>query len=125
MEPKRIKGTDESPEVILDKSTNEFSFEGKSLPEDVKQFYNPIHEWIEDYVKSPNPETILKFKMDYFNSASSKQILDILETFAKVKDTGKEIIVRWYYFEDDEDMEDSGQGYSEMVDIPFELISYA
>lgn len=125
MEPKRIKGTDESPEVILDKSTNEFSFEGKSLPEDVKEFYNPIHDWIEEYVKNPNPETVVKFKMDYFNSASSKQILDILETFAKLKESGKEIAIKWYYFEDDEDMEDSGEGYSEMIDIPFELISYA
>lgn len=125
MEPKRIKGTDENPEVILDKSTNEFSFGGKSLPEDVKEFYNPIHDWIEEYVKNPNPQTIVKFKMDYFNSASSKQILDILEAFAKVKDLGKEISIKWYYFEDDEDMEDSGEGYSEMIDIPFEFISYA
>lgn len=124
MEAKRIEGTDESPEVILDKATNEFVFKGKSLPEDVKEFYNPILAWIEDYAKNPNDNTVVEFNMEYFNSASSKQILDVLERFAVVKELGKEVSVKWHYMEDDEDMEDAGDSYADIVDIPFELISY-
>ncbi len=124
MEAKRIDGTDESPEVILDKTTNEFVFKGKSLPEDVKEFYTPIHSWIEEYAKDPNEETIVEFSMEYFNSASSKQILDILEKFAVIVATGKKITVKWHFMEDDEDMEDAGDSYADIVDMPFELISY-
>lgn len=123
MEAKRLAGTDESPEVILDKSTNEFKFMGKSLPEDVKEFYTPILNWIEEYVVDPNEETIVEFNMEYFNSASSKQILDILECFALVTEKGKKITVKWHFTEDDEDMEDAGESYADIVDVPFELIS--
>ena len=78
MDPLIIEPTDESPEVILDKENGRFEFGGKSLPEDVKEFYSPILIWLENYVKDPNDETHVKFKFDYFNSASAKQILDIL-----------------------------------------------
>ncbi len=124
MEAKRLVGTDESPEVILDKSTNEFKFQGKSLPEDVKEFYNPIIEWVEQYAMDPNDETVVEFNMEYFNSASSKQILDILERFALITEKGKKIAVKWHYMQDDEDMEDAGESYADIVDMPFELISY-
>ena len=124
MEAIRLPGTDESPEVVLDKATNEFKFLGKSLPEDVKEFYDPIHKWIEDYVVEPNDDTVVEFNMEYFNSASSKQILDILERFAVLAGKDKKIIVKWHFMEDDEDMEDAGESYADIVDVPFELISY-
>lgn len=124
MEAKRLAGTDESPEVVLDKTTNEFKFIGKSLPEDVKEFYNPILDWIEQYVENPNEDTVVEFNMEYFNSASSKQILDILERFSAIKDKGKKISVKWHYQHDDEDMEDAGESYADIVEVPFELISY-
>lgn len=124
MEAKRLTGTDESPEVILDKTSNEFKFMGKSLPEDVKEFYNPILDWIDEYVNEPNEETVIEFNMEYFNSASSKQILDILEKFAQVTDKGKKMRVKWHYMQDDEDMEDAGESYADIVNVPFELISY-
>ncbi len=124
MEPIRLTGTDDCPEVILDPSTGEFKFSGKSLPEDVKEFYLPILDWIEEYAKNPIDETIIEFKMEYFNSASSKQILDVLEHFSKVNETGKKIKVNWLYIEDDEDMAEAGESYSDIVEIPFEIIPY-
>ncbi len=124
MEAKRIQGTDESPEIILDKTTNEFRFVGKSMPEDVKEFYNPVLDWVEEYAKNPNDETVVEFNMEYFNSASSKQILDILERFSRIVNIGKAVKVKWHFLEDDEDMEEAGESYADIVDIPFELISY-
>lgn len=124
MDSIRLTGTDESPEVVLNPATAEFKFSGKSLPEDVKEFYNPILNWIEEYTKAPIDETVIEFKMEYFNSASSKQILDILERFAKINETGKAVKVKWLYIEDDEDMAEAGESYGDIVDIPFEIIPY-
>ncbi len=125
MDAKRIQGTDENPEVILDQQGNEFKFSGKSLPEDVIEFYNPLLDWIEEYIKVPNEETTVEFNLEYFNSASSKQILDILERFAMIHTEGKgKVVVKWFYMEDDEDMQDAGESYSEIVDVPFEMISF-
>jgi hypothetical protein len=119
-----IKGTQETPEVLLDSSKGVFELSGKSLPEDVKEFYNPILKWFDEYSKSPNKQTIVKIKMDYFNTASSKMILELFEVIQKVHTSGNETLVEWYYQEDDEDMQDAGQDYSDLIEVPFKLISY-
>jgi hypothetical protein len=124
MEVVCIKGTQETPEVLLDGSKGIFEISGKSLPEDVKEFYNPILKWFDEYSKSPNTQTVLKIKMDYFNTASSKMILELFEVVKKVYSGGHDTIIEWYYQEDDEDMQDAGQDYSDLIEMPFKLISY-
>ncbi|MHC1704636.1 MAG: DUF1987 domain-containing protein [Tenuifilaceae bacterium] len=124
MEVISIKGTQETPEVLLDSNKGIFEISGKSLPEDVKEFYNPILKWFDEYANNPNPQTILKIKMDYFNTASSKMILELFEVVKKAHTSGKETIIEWYYQEDDEDMQDAGQDYSDLIEMPFKLISY-
>ncbi|HOP03196.1 MAG TPA: DUF1987 domain-containing protein [Tenuifilaceae bacterium] len=124
MEVLSIKGTQETPEVMFDKQSGVFSISGKSLPEDVKEFYNPLIEWIENYSNEPNPETNLKVKMEYFNTASSKMLLEIFEHFKNMHDAGNKVTVDWYYQEDDEDMQDAGEDYADIVELPFNFISY-
>lgn len=124
MEPLSIKATHETPDVVFNKQTGEFSISGKSLPEDVKEFYNPLIKWILEYAKSPNPLTTLKVKMDYFNTASSKMLLEIFEQFKDMHDGGNKVVIDWYYQEDDEDMQDAGEDYADIVEVPFNFISY-
>lgn len=125
MKPLYLDATDETPEVKLDKDKNIFEFNGKSLPEDVVTFYNPIMDWLDEYSGNLNDVTEVKFRLDYFNTASSKMILDILLKLEEFKDSGKIVKVKWYYAEDDEDMEEAGAEYAEIVDVPFEYESYS
>ena len=118
------EATDETPKVILDVESGEFEFSGKSLPEDVTQFFNPILDWFDNYGVSPSAETKVVFKMDYFNTASSKLILDILMKLEEINEEHGGIQIDWYYREDDEDMEEAGEEYADIVDVPFENISY-
>ena len=67
-----------TPKVILDKDKGQFEISGHSLPENVLEFYNPIIKWIEEYLKQPNKQTEFHFRLIYFNSSSSKIILDLL-----------------------------------------------
>ena len=124
MEVVNIEATDETPKVILDAENGIFEFSGKSLPEDVTVFYNPILEWIEKYAESPNKPTNIVFKMDYFNTASSKLILDILMAFEEIHEVHESVNIDRYFREDDEDMEEAGDEFSDIVDIPFELKQY-
>ena len=124
MEVINIDETDETPKVILDSGNGQFEFSGKSLPEDVTVFYNPILEWIESYGEAPNAETLVVMKMDYFNTASSKLILDILMLFEEIHEEHEGVKVEWYFREDDEDMEEAGDEFSDIVEIPFDLKSY-
>ncbi len=124
MDALRIPSTDDTPEVVLDAGAGEFEFSGKSLPEDVASFYDPIIEWIDTYGKSANDSSVFKFKLTYFNTASSKMILDILMKLEELSEDGVNIKVEWHYEEEDEDMEEAGEEYSDIVEVPFEMVPY-
>ena len=87
-------------------------------------FYNPILDWLDKYSDDLNDMTEVQFRLDYFNTASSKMILDILLKLEEFQDAGKEVKIKWYFAEDDEDMEEAGEEYAEIVDLPFEYESY-
>ncbi len=124
MEIIKIKGTDDTPNVLLDKDSNIFEISGRSLPEDVNLFYNPILEWIDKYSEDPNDKTEVCFKLEYFNTASSKIILDILLKFESLSESGNDVIIKWFYQEDEEDMLEAGEEYADIVDLEFEYIEY-
>ena len=125
MEVIKIVGTDDTPSVTLDVANEIFEISGRSLPEDVAVFYEPILDWIDRYSVEATGKTIFNFKLVYFNTASSKMILDILLKLEEMHEAGKDVLVRWHYPEDDEDMEEAGEEYSDIVDVPFEQISYS
>jgi hypothetical protein len=120
MEILNLEGTEDTPKIMLDKKNGIFEISGRSLPEDSAEFYRPVIEWITNYGKDPNPATEFTLKLEYFNTASSKLILDVLSTLEDIK--GMKIL--WYFHEDDEDMEEAGQEFSELVEIPFEFKTY-
>ena len=124
MEALIIEATDAPPKIVLDPSNNSFEFSGKSLPEDVTTFYSPVMDWLDGYAASPNDKTIVKFNLVYFNTASSKLILDILFKLEEIFDDGNEISIEWHYQEEDEDMEEAGEEYGDLVEMPLELKSY-
>ena len=125
MDTIKIMGTDDTPTVILDAENEVFEISGRSLPEDVTAFYDPILTWLEDYAGSPCAKTVFIFKLVYFNTASSKLLLDILMKLEQLSEDGNDVLVRWYYPEDDEDMQEAGEEYSDIVDVPFEAVSYS
>jgi hypothetical protein len=120
----KIQGTDDTPTVILDVQNDIFQISGRSLPEDVGAFYDPILEWLREFAESSHDKMTFGFKLEYFNTASSKLILDILLKLEDMFENGKEVQVKWYYPEDDEDMEEAGEEYADIVDVPFEQIPY-
>ncbi len=127
LQPLRIQGTDDTPLVILDPNPDNPKFEisGRSLPEDVVAFYEPILEWLDEYAKNPLPKTVVDFKLEYFNTASSKLLLDILLKLEDMYDDGHDVLVRWHYPEDDEDMQEAGEEYADIVEVPFEMVPYS
>jgi hypothetical protein len=120
MEMINIKSTEDTPGVVMDKGKSLFEISGRSLPEDAAGFFKPLITWLQEYAKSPNATTHFIVKLEYFNTASSKMILDILSKLESISNTK----VVWFYHEDDEDMQEAGQEFSEMVEVPFEFKTY-
>jgi len=124
MRPMKIEGTEEQPTIILDKVSSRFEFHGKSMLEDARTFFKPVMEWIDEYAEDPNERTEVIYKMTYFNTSSSKLILDMMRKFASMYSDGHDIEIHWYYTEDDEDMLEAGEIYAERVKVPLKLINY-
>lgn len=122
MLPLILDKTQDTPEVLLDKMGNKFDFSGTSIPENTKKFFQPIFDWIDVYIDNPNNETVVNFNMVYFNTSSTKSILDIMIRFKEIAKNNKMLIINWYFPEDDEDMYEAGVGFSNMVRFPFNYI---
>jgi len=123
----KIQGSDDTPKVILDANPDNpiFEISGRSLPEDVVAFYEPILEWLDEYAEKPLSKTVFDFKLEYFNTASSKLLLDVLLKLEDMFDDGNDVLVRWHFPDDDEDMEEAGEEYADIVEVPFEQVSYS
>ena len=122
MEVIKIVGTDDTPSVIMDVANEIFEISGRSLPEDVASFYEPILDWLERYSEVADGTTVFNFKLVYFNTASSKMLLDILLKLEEMYESGKEVLVRWHFPEDDEDMLEAGEDYESIIKVPFRMI---
>ena len=112
------------PGIILDKDSGRFELSGRACPEDPVEFYQPVFDWLDEYSNDPLEKTVFEFKMTYYNTASSKILMMIMQRLEELSDDGNDVLVKWHFPEDDEDMEEAGEDYSEMVDIEFEMISY-
>jgi len=124
METIKIQGTEDTPKIMLDVENDIMEISGRSLPEDVSSFYEPVLNWLNEYAENPNKKTVFNFKLTYFNTASSKLLLDILMKLEEMHEKGKDVLIRWHYPEDDEDMAEAGEEYADIVDVPFEQVSY-
>lgn len=119
-----IKKNLSTPEVVLDAQTGYLSFEGKSRPEDPDSFFVPITNWLLDYVKQPATKTIIDFKFTYFNTSSSKKIIEILMILDIMYIEGNQVEINWYYKSSDEDMLEEGEMFNELNEIPIKFIPY-
>jgi hypothetical protein len=124
MDTIKIAATEDTPNVVLDPVNNQFEISGRSLPEDVVVFYQPVMQWLEALEKTPIANMTLSIKLEYFNTASSKLILDILLKLEEIFQNGTQLKVIWYFLSTDSDMKEAGEEYSEIVGLPFELKGY-
>lgn len=124
MESLNIKGRYDTPTIVFDPESSFFEISGRSYPEDTAEFYIPVLNWVDDYVKTPNSATEFRFKLDYFNSSSYKPFLDILLKLEGIKNAGKEILIQWHYKEGDWDIKEAGEEFAEIVDLPFSYIPF-
>lgn len=122
MEKLEIHSTSHHPEVNFDAETGVLELSGRSLPEQVLTLYQPILKWVEEYTKVPRESTVFKINLDYINSSSSKYLLEILKRLNDFHKKGNDVLVKWYFDEYDEDAEESGQEYEELLDLKFDLI---
>jgi len=122
MENLLIDGTVKTPSIILEADKGRLEFSGRSIPENSIEFYKPVVEWVDTYLERPRDRTLIVIKLEYFNTSSSKSLFEIFKKFENIFKSGKTVLVRWFYEQEDEDMQESGEDFRDILKIPFELI---
>lgn len=122
MKELNIKKTPNTPAVSFDPDTGVMKIEGRSIPENPGDFFDPLIDWLEEYFKNPVETTSFELSLEYVNSGSSKYLLGIFRILKKKHDEGKLCSINWYYEEDDEDMLEAGEDYESIIKVPFKMI---
>lgn len=115
-----LQGTAKTPEVICTLAPFVISLAGRSIPENSIEFYRPMMEWVDEHGASVEGQLEIKIRLEYFNTSSSKCLMDLLKRIEKVVSKAE---VHWYYEEEDEDMLEAGEDYNAIIDLPFRLIA--
>ncbi|HCC70495.1 MAG TPA: nuclear pore complex subunit [Bacteroidales bacterium] len=122
MESIIIEGTPKTPTVHFDSVQGVFKLEGRSIPENSVEFYKPLVDWLDLYKENPLPKTNVEVKLEYFNTSSSKCILDVFKKLELIHKAKNDVEIKWYYEEDDEDMLEAGEDYESIIRVPFEMV---
>jgi hypothetical protein len=96
--------------------------EGRALPENANSLFNPLISFIDQLIV---PSVIFEIKLEYFNTASSKKILELLKHL-DANTQINEIAVIWHFEEGDEDSLETAEIYEDCLKrIKFSYKEYA
>ncbi|MFK5985855.1 MAG: DUF1987 domain-containing protein [Pseudomonadota bacterium] len=124
MKTLEISATKSSPEIIFNAMAHTLLIAGESYPENTAKFYAPIFKWLENYIKQiGNNKTILNVELIYFNSSSSKALMDIFDMLDDASRKGKNITLNWIYDQDNDAALEYGEEFAEDIEhLVFNLV---
>ncbi|HRG38353.1 MAG TPA: DUF1987 domain-containing protein [Bacteroidia bacterium] len=122
METISIEGTPKTPTITFDINKGFLEIRGRSIPENSIEFYKPLVDWLEKYASKPQINTNVNIQLEYFNTSSSKCILDVFKKLEAINKSGSQVVINWFYEEDDEDMLEAGEDYQAIINVPFKMV---
>ncbi len=117
----RFASTKTTPEIILNPE-GIIKIRGRSIHENAVDFFSPVDEWISEYIQAPANVTSVDISLEYFNSASAKIFIALLQKITYVTLRHKKFVINWFYEEGDEDILERGEYFSSILDIPVNFI---
>ncbi|MCP4702510.1 MAG: DUF1987 domain-containing protein [Gammaproteobacteria bacterium] len=124
MDSWKTEATKYTPEISFDAAAGTLELKGESYPEDVTEFANPLFFWLEKYLEElGNQAFIINIELTYFNSSSSKMLLDLFDSLEEAAGNGKNITVNWIYDEENDTAEEYGEEFQEdLKKLTFNLV---
>ena len=123
MDSINIEGTPKTPTISFDANTGVIEIKGRSIPENSIEFYKPLVDWLDKFADVAQGTVNVNIQLEYFNTSSSKCILDVFKKLENLQNKNRaEVVINWYYEEDDEDMLEAGEDYQSILKIPFNMV---
>jgi len=116
-----IEQATNTPLIDLNRVTGDLLFSGRSIPENATKVYEPVINWVKEYILEPNPTTNLRLDLEYFNTASSIYLARILKILGQIKVPEYVLIIHLYFpveeFDEMNEFEDIYEAFSPITDI--------
>lgn len=117
-----LPATEKTPAVKLLPEQGLLEVIGCSIPENADRFYSPIQDAVERYALTPRPKTVLRIALTYFNSSTSKYLLDLMKRLEDLHAAGlSNVMMEWCYSQGDLDMKEAGEDYRSLLEFPVKL----
>ncbi|WP_420264789.1 DUF1987 domain-containing protein [Candidatus Magnetominusculus dajiuhuensis] len=122
-----IDATKSTPRIYFDQGKNVLEIKGESYPENTSEFYGPFFKWLDMRLEQLHEENFtVDIALIYFNSSSSKILMNLFERLEKYAERGKNIAVNWIYDKNDESSLEYGEEFEEdLTTLKFNLVEKA
>jgi hypothetical protein len=120
-----IEPTYKSPKVTFNPIEGKLVIEGRSVLEKVEEFYRPLLNWLDDYIKqvSQGPLEFI-FDLEYVNLATTKRLLFCFYKLHKLQKKGIEVKVTWRYATNDKEALELGRDLAQMFSFTVDFVGY-
>jgi hypothetical protein len=118
-----LPGTKHTPHVHFNPASGVLELHGRSTPEHPSEYYAQLNRWVEHYVRQPQENTVVRLFFEYFNTSSSKCLLELMKRLIGVQQAGKKIAFEWMHESEDDDMKEAGADFRDLLKAPFNIIA--
>lgn len=116
-----IEQTPKSPQIDLNQLTGELILSGKSIPENAAKIYEPVYNWINEYILKARPVTNFRLSLEYYNTSSSLWISKILKALIQINNPACLLMVHLYLpldeYDDINELDDIKEAFSPIINI--------
>jgi len=116
-----LEETPKTPQIELNPFTGDFIFSGKSIPENAAKVYEPVLEWVTEYILHARPTTNVRLNLEYYNTSSSLWLAKILKVLVRINEPDYVLIIHLYLpldeFDEMKEFEDIKDVFFPIADI--------
>jgi hypothetical protein len=116
----KLPATYNTPDVEIDAVSGKIKISGICTPENPKEFFQPIFDNFQQLLEE-GQRVILHLDFEYFNTGSSRCILDLCR-IADGLDKSAAVQTNWFYAKDDLEMKEAGEMLSSICQFKFNLL---
>ncbi len=114
-----LRQTSSTPLVLADQEQGRITMAGDSYPENPFEFFQPIIDWIENYLSQDTRPLHLELALVYLNTSSIRAMMDIFDRMEEAFQHGREVSVHWTFDPENERVGELADEFKEDCTFPF------
>lgn len=111
------------PIINFNYKTGLCEISGESYMEETYSFYEPVITWLQNYI-AEKKSVVFNIKLTYFNTSSSRFILEILHLLKNYLLEGGNVELNWYFKNDDPDMLTEINDFMEEANVKINILPF-